>query len=98
MSLQRYDYRKDVKNNSKIKFKDKIDLEDFIDKGCCGNYSTKYNLIGIVNHIGNINFGHYYSFINIENEWFEFNDSSCFSFTKLNTSSETAYILIYERI
>ncbi len=98
LSLQRYDYRKDVKNNSKIKFKDTIDLEDFIDKDCCGNYSTKYNLIGIVNHTGNINFGHYYSFINIENEWFEFNDSSCFSFSKLNNSSETDYILIYERI
>jgi ubiquitin C-terminal hydrolase len=44
-----------------------------------------------------MNFGHYYAFINIEKEWFEFNDSSCFPCEKFNKSSQTAYILVYQR-
>ena len=43
-----------------------------------------------------MDFGHYYAFINIQNKWYEFNDSSCYEI-KLNKISETAYILVYER-
>ncbi len=77
-------------------FTENIDLKKFSDKDCVGDYSTKYNLIGIGNHTGSMDFGHYYAFINIQNKWYEFNDSSCYEI-KLNKISETAYILVYER-
>ncbi len=96
LSLQRYDVRIKKKNNCKIEFNENIDLKKFSDKECIGNYSTKYNLIGIGNHTGSMDFGHYYAFINIQNKWYEFNDSSCYEI-KLNKISETAYILVYER-
>ena len=44
-----------------------------------------------------MDFGHYFAFINIQNQWYEFNDSSCYEINKLNHVSETAYILVYER-
>ena len=97
LSLQRYDIRMKKKNNCKIEFNENIDLKKFSDQDCCGNYSTKYNLIGIGNHIGSMDFGHYFAFINIQNQWYEFNDSSCNEINKLNHVSETAYILVYER-
>jgi len=41
-----------------------------------GNYKSQYKLVGIVIHSGNADAGHYYSYINIEdNKWLEFNDS-----------------------
>ena len=65
-----------------------------------------YKLYGIVNHIGNINGGHYYSICrnsiktNIKNgndEWLIFNDESI---TKLKGDliSSKVYMLFYEKI
>ena len=34
-----------------------------------------YELKGIVNHYGNAIGGHYYSYIKVDGEWKEFNDS-----------------------
>ena len=96
ISLQRYDVRLKKKNNCKIVFTENIDLKKFSDKDCVGDYSTKYNLIGIGNHTGSMDFGHYYAIINIQNKWYEFNDSNC-NEIKLNKVSDTAYIFVYER-
>ena len=97
LSLQRYNSKTNTKNNAEVNFSETIDLKKFADKDCCGEFSTKYHLIGVGNHYGEMNFGHYYAFINIEKEWFEFNDSSCFPCEKFNKSSQTAYILVYQR-
>ena len=35
----------------------------------------KYKLKGNINHINDINYGDYYANINIEDYWYEFNDS-----------------------
>ena len=97
LSLQRYDKKGNKKNNSDVAFSENIDLKDFSDKDCCQEFSTKYNLIGIGNHTGSINFGHYFAYININNEWFEFNDKSCFKCDKFITNSSKAYMLVYKR-
>ncbi len=97
LSLQRYDKKGNKKNNSDVVFSENINLKDFSDKDCCQEFSTKYNLIGIGNHTGNINFGHYFAYININNEWFEFNDKSCFKCDKFITNSSKAYMLVYKR-
>ena len=97
LSLQRYDKKGNKKNNSDVAFSENINLKDFSDKDCCQEFSTKYNLIGIGNHTGSINFGHYFAYININNEWFEFNDKSCFKCDKFITNSSKVYMLVYKR-
>ncbi len=97
LSLQRYDKKGNKKNNSDVAFSENINLKDFSDKDCCQEFSTKYSLIGIGNHTGSINFGHYFAYININNEWFEFNDKSCFKCDKFITNSSKVYMLVYKR-
>ena len=97
LSLQRYDPKTKKKNNCEVKFSEELNIKKFSDIDCCGDFSTKYNLIGIANHFGDLNFGHYYAFINIDKTWYEFNDNSSFPCEKVDKSSEAAYILFYER-
>lgn len=57
-----------------------------------------YRLVGIVNHSGDINYGHYTAECKnpINNKWYNFNDSSV-SETKINSSFESSspYLLFY---
>ena len=62
-----------------------------------GNIPTKYNLIGIGNHSGSIDFGHYYAYIKINNSWYEFNDSFTSSCGGISLDSSGAYVLFYQR-
>lgn len=49
----------------------------------------EYNLRGVVMHSGTAEYGHYYSYINIEDDkWLEFNDSSIREFDKQSLESE----------
>ena len=57
----------------------------------------KYKLFGIINHVGNLNYGHYYSYIKLENEWYEFNDSNVFKINNLTYYSSTVCALFYEK-
>jgi hypothetical protein len=59
------------KNNEPVDFEKEIDLSPFMKN----HESCLYDLIGIVNHIGNVSSGHYISFFNNEGQWIEFNDS-----------------------
>ena len=97
LSLQRYEPKTKKKNNCEVKFTEELDIKKYSDIDCCGEFSTKYHLIGIANHNGDLNFGHYFAFINIDKKWFEFNDDSSFPCEKVDKSSENAYILFYER-
>ena len=38
------------------------------------NWESCFFLMGTINHIGNLNSGHYYCFIKIEGEWYKFDD------------------------
>ena len=54
-----------------------------------------YDLFGIVNHIGSLSGGHYYSIIEQNNKWIKYNDSNVSDFTRTFDTQE-AYILIYK--
>ena len=50
---------------------------DFVDKECMNDcINAKYQLYAILNHSGNLNEGHFYSFIKVSDveKWLEFND------------------------
>ena len=97
-SLQRFNPITGVKINKIIKFDEIIDLKPFCDYDFFnGEMNAKYKLFGISNHSGTINFGHYYSFTKIGDNWYDFNDS----FVKqinLVLMSRAAYFFFYEKI
>jgi ubiquitin C-terminal hydrolase len=94
-SLQRFNPITGVKINKIIKFDEIIDLKPFCDYDFFnGEMNAKYKLFGISNHSGTINFGHYYSFTKIGDNWYDFNDS----FVKqinLVLMSRAAYFFFY---
>ena len=97
-SLQRFNPVTGVKINKLIQFEEIIDLKPFCDYDFFnGEINTKYKLFGISNHSGTINFGHYFSYTKVGENWYEFNDS----FVKqinLNLMSKAAYFFFYEKI
>ena len=96
-SLQRFNPITGVKINKIINFEELIDLKPFCDNDFFnGEINTKYRLFAISNHSGTINFGHYYSYTKVDENWYEFNDS----FVKpinLNLMSRAAYFFFYEK-
>ena len=52
-------------------------LKKYIDKDFGFSDDSFYNLISIVNHKGELDFGHYYSYIKFykKNLWYKFNDT-----------------------
>ena len=70
--MQRFDPLLSVKNESLIIYDELIDLKPYSDTQKIGK-NLEYRLIGTIHHNGNLQYGHYYSNIKIENEWCEFN-------------------------
>jgi ubiquitin C-terminal hydrolase len=97
LSFQRIS-RYSSKNNSQVDFPEELDLSEFADMECVGNTPTKYLLYGIGNHTGSVNFGHYYAYIKIKNQWYEFNDSRVNVHSSIEFSGSTAYVLYYQRV
>ena len=97
LSLQRMDPYLSVKNDAKVSFEDILDLIEFYDNEP-NLKELKYQLFGIINHHGSITFGHYYSYIKLENVWFEFNDSNVNKLDSIEYISSKAYIFIYQKI
>lgn len=62
------------KNNSLIDYPLELDLSKYT----CGykKNSYTYDLIGVCNHIGNKNGGHYTAFVNKDNNWYHCNDET----------------------
>jgi ubiquitin carboxyl-terminal hydrolase 8 len=62
----------------------------------------KYELYAVINHRGNINFGHYYSFTKnqINGKWYKFDDSTVSTIPDADVESaivtDAAYILFYK--
>ena len=96
MSLQRLN-RKKKKNKVEIDFDEQLNLSSFIDKDCYNNNNYKYNLYAVANHHGKIETGHYYAYIKIRENWFEFNDSKVKKIKNIENSFTEAYILFYKR-
>lgn len=100
LSLQRFSHDYTTINRAQIAFENELDLSKYIDNDDNNNTQrtpTLYKLYGISNHTGSFNFGHYYAYIKIKDEWFEFNDNHVYHHT-MNYNSTTAYILFYQRI
>ena len=67
------------------------------------DYSSKigsyiYDLYAISNHIGNINNGHYYSFVKSlsNNNWYIIDDNNITQINESNIITDNAYILFYK--
>ena len=96
LSLQRIDEIKKKKLDYLVNFPQTLDIYEFMEHDCGHDKDCKYELFGIINHMGRINSGHYYSYIKLENkEWFEFNDSKVMQIDNLSDTSESAYALFY---
>ena len=92
-----------VKNNSFIKYPPILDMMPYI---ICDS-SQKYELYGIINHTGMLDFGHYYSYVRkynrkdkkFSNQWYCCNDSNVSEITNEQVfNSQNAYILFYNFI
>lgn len=96
ITLQRYDSETSKINNSLITFEPILNLKDYFDEQL---FKGKSNFIlkGTINHFGKLNSGHYFCFIKIENEWFKFNDCNVEKISQMDFSSDSAYVLIYEK-
>ena len=96
LSLQRIDVINRKKLDYLVNFPQMLDIYEFMDHDCGYDRDCKYELFGIINHMGGINSGHYYSYIKLENrDWFEFNDSKVSKIDNLSDTSESAYALFY---
>ena len=74
-----------------------LDLQKYSDSYEKNN--CMYNLIGVVHHYGNINFGHYISFIkDEENKWFCCNDNDVSEINNFkNIITNDVYLLLYQK-
>ena len=99
LSFQRINERTQKKNVSEIKFPEKLSLKKYVDSDCGFYNESQYDLFGIICHKGRINFGHYFTFIKIdERDWYEFNDSKVtYVGREINTISSSVYALFYQK-
>ncbi|UJR25653.1 hypothetical protein I4U23_007004 [Adineta vaga] len=100
-----FDIRSSEKIDTFISFPvDELDLSEYIVKDDKNqeenNSSTKYNLVAVSNHIGNLTSGHYttYAKNRDDKQWYLFDDTNV---TKVNNDKDiitnNAYILVYVR-
>ena len=57
-----------------------------------------YELYGVCNHIGVQSFGHYDSYVRINDKWYCFNDTQVREIKANNVVTRGAYCLFYRRI
>ena len=98
LSLQRFNPVTREKKNTKVMFDTILNINPFVDETIKDQSNCTYNLFGVINHEGTLDFGHYYSYVKIKSKdvWYKFNDSLVeskgknikFDFTKV-------YILFY---
>lgn len=92
-------------NNDGSKIESLIDFpidELNLNKYCIGydRNNNKFRLVSISNHIGNLNFGHYYSYVlnSIDNNWYEMNDTNISRIDKDSIITDKSYCLFYQKI
>ena len=93
--LKRFKYI--LTNSIKINYLINFPLEDlsFKDYVSEKNSDYTYDLFGIINHSGTLEKGHYYSFINFNGNWIDYDDSHV---AEINGGIETnkVYMLVYK--
>ena len=96
-SVQRFDPFLSIKNESLIIYDELIDLKSYSDTPT-KEKNLEYKLIGTIHHNGNLQYGHYYSKIKIENEWYEFNDSLVTKIKSFVDRSSNVCVLFYQKV
>jgi len=88
---------KKIKNNLEIQFCDSLNIDKFFDLDFKNdNCINKNNLYGNINHIGNLNNGHYFSVLKLnKNKWILFNDTNWIEIKDINQFKNNCYSLIY---
>lgn len=82
------------KKNIKIDTPLVLDIARFtLDKTPC-----EYELFGIINHEGSMNYGHYYTYLQKNQQWFSLNDNFIQSISAENIIHESNYCLFYRKI
>ena len=97
LSLQRIDPVTQKKNQCVVTFPKVLDISEFIDHELGRDKQPFYDLFAVVNHYGNIESGHYFSYIKFhqKEDWYEFNDSIVRNIGKNIESFPYAYALFY---
>ncbi|XP_052128344.1 putative ubiquitin carboxyl-terminal hydrolase 50 [Frankliniella occidentalis] len=84
------------KNNAAVEFEQNLNLADYVVEGL--QTQTSYSLVGVTNHSGSLQSGHYTSFIRKNDRWYEFDDSRVSSVTSRKLDPRKAYLLWYSRL
>ena len=93
--LKRFKYimTNSIKINNLINFPlEELSLKDYVSQK---NIDYTYNLFGIINHAGTLERGHYYSFINLNGIWIDFDDSHVTE-TNERIVTNKVYMLVYK--
>ena len=72
-----------------------INLNEYLTNEENPEINKKYDLFAVINHLGNLSGGHYFSIIEQNNKWIKYNDSYVSDFTRTFDTQE-AYMLIYK--
>lgn len=88
-----------IKNNRRISFPIYLSLSNYVDS-IISKKDTIYHLYAIINHIGTISSGHFYSYCQTESgKWSCFNDDDVDDIEKGELKkNNNAYILFYKKI
>lgn len=90
------------KDGTTVELPQEIDITRFCDPIMLNEFDTtlKYKLRGISNHYGGMGGGHYTAdcISNIDNNWYNFDDSRVSKYDGKNLDTSSAYILMYEQI
>lgn len=99
IQLKRFTY--DLSNNSKIEtFVDypphSLDLNSFV-KNPTYDQKTRYDLIAVSAHTGNLVGGHYTTYAKnfLQQQWYHFNDTTVYDVKGTEALTGNAYILVY---
>ncbi|KAM9311886.1 ubiquitin carboxyl-terminal hydrolase 50 [Gastrophryne carolinensis] len=98
LHLKRFEYQGQVKQKLKTNVifpLHNLDLSPFV--ASCSVRHLKYNLYSVVNHAGELEFGHYTSYCKHPEtkEWHDFDDIKHFKIAESSVQSPLAYILFY---
>ena len=97
--LKRFSYR-GGKNNAFINFPiDYLDMQEFVHLKNTDNETTVYKLQSVINHIGNMQNGHYFTYCYdiFSDKWHKYDDENTSEINQNRVVSLSAYILTYIR-
>ena len=84
--------------NINSKFRKVVKLKEYLDMSIISQKHDNYELFGIINHVGTIKGGHYFTTIKKYNRWFIFNDNNIQETSFKSLANSYNYCLFYKRI